>query len=236
MSARKRSESRRSFKRFSLRIRRHLLSGVLILVPFTVTLVVILWLFGWFKRLLNPIITRLVGFLINLPNIAEVPPIYLKILVSGVAVLMVLILLYLIGAIGTKVMGKRLIAAIEALILRVPLARTLYTATKQVVDTFGSKNHPAYKSVVLVEFPRPGFMAVGFLMGYVVLANDQRFAKVFIPTSPNPTTGFFEMVPVDQVQETELTVEDAFKMILSGGLVSSGEIPSRPISDRSTVG
>lgn len=214
-------------KRWSLRARRCLVSGILILVPFAVTLIVVSWLFGWVRRLLNPLITKTVQVLMHLPNIAEVPPIYLKILVSGAAVLMVLALLYLIGSIGTRVVGKRLISTLEGLIRRVPLAGTLYSATKQVADTFGSEERPAYKSVVLVEFPRPGCKAVGFLMGYVTLSDNQRFGKVFIPTAPNPTTGFFELMPAGEIEQVAMTVEDAFKMIISAGLVSPDIILNR---------
>jgi uncharacterized membrane protein len=76
------------------------------------------------------------------------------------------------------------------------------------------------KSVVMVEFPRPGFKSIGFLTGRIKTSDGKEFCKVLIPTTPNPTTGFFELVPSEEVAETNLTIEEAFKMIISGGIVS----------------
>jgi uncharacterized membrane protein len=92
------------------------------------------------------------------------------------------------------------------------------------VNTFAAEDRPAYKSVVLVGYPRPGFLALGFLTGYVTLESDRRLAIVFLPTAPNFTTGFLQLIPLDEILTTDLTVEEAFKMILSGGLVTPATI------------
>jgi uncharacterized membrane protein len=93
-----------------------------------------------------------------------------------------------------------------------------------VVETFGTNNKSSYKSVVLVEFPRLGCKALGFLTGFISLSGNERFAKVFIPTAPNPTTGFFELVPADQIKGVDMSVEETFKTILPVGLVSPQQL------------
>jgi len=209
---------------FRLGIKRCLLSGVLVLVPFTVTLVVMVWLFRRIAVLLSPLVARMLSAAMGLPVASEVPSIYIKVMVFCAAILLLALVLYLVGMISTRVVGKRLIGLVEAIIRRVPVVSTLYGASKQVVEAFDTSERPAYRSVVLVEFPKPGFKSLGFLTGFVALGDGRRWAKVFVPTAPNPTTGFFELVPVDQAEEVDMTVEEAFKMILSVGLVSPQRI------------
>ncbi len=216
-------------KPFHWRIKRSLLSGILILAPITVTLLIIYWLFGQIRRLIRPLVVQLLGMVMDLPGAGGVPPTYLKVLVTTATILMLLVMLYLLGMISTRVMGKRFISFIEDLIKRVPFAGGLYGASKQVVEAFGGSDKPAYRSVVLVEFPRAGCKALGFLTGFVVLNKNNRYAKVIIPTAPNPTTGFFELFPADQIEEVSITVEDAFKMILSVGLVSPESLMLSPV-------
>lgn len=201
-------------------IRRRLLSGILLLMPFGVTLLVMRWLFRWLAGFLRPIITHIASKLSNVPLIESIPDIYISISVSVCSIVILLLLLYLVGAIGQFVVGKRLIRAGEILLMRIPLVRTIYTATKQVAQAISLPDSAALKSVVLVEFPRPGFKAVGFLTGYIEDSAGKKFCKVMIPTTPNPTTGFFEIIPTEDVIETTLTIEEAFKMIISGGIVS----------------
>ena len=207
-----------------LHLRRLLISGVFILVPFVVTLTVALWLFDWLRRLIRPLIVRLSAILMHAPKTNEIPPYALKIIVYCLAFAALVLIVYMMGTLGARVLGKRWIRAAETLLKRIPLAGTLYCTVKQVVGVFGTEDRPAYQSVVMLEFPRPGFMSLGFLTGYTTLTPDRRMARVFVPTSPNPTTGFFQLVPAAQVTETDLTLDEAFKMILSGGLISPEEI------------
>jgi len=206
--------------RLKSNLRRRLLSGILLLMPFGVTLLVMRWLFQWLAGFLRPIITYIPSKLSNVPLIESIPDIYISISVSVCSIVVLLALLYLIGAIGQFVVGKRLIRAGETLLMKIPLARTIYTATKQVAQAVSLPDRTALKSVVLVEFPRPGFKAVGFLTGYIEDSSGKKFCKVMIPTTPNPTTGFFELIPAEEVIETTMTVEEAFKMIISGGILS----------------
>ena len=201
-------------------VRRRLLSGILLLMPFGVTLLVMRWLFQWLAGFLRPIITHIPSKLSNVPLIEAIPDIYISISVSVCSIMILFLLLYLVGAVGQFVVGKRLIKAGETLLMRIPLVRIIYTATKQVAQAVSLPDRAALKSVVLVEFPRPGFKAVGFLTGYIEDSSGKKFCKVLIPTTPNPTTGFFELVPAEEVIETTMTIEEAFKMIISGGIVA----------------
>lgn len=221
-------------KRGHLKTRQYLLSGILILVPFAITWAAVLWLFGWIKKLLLPLVNYLFNALSTMPNMGEIEPFYLKVVVSILAIGLLLVILYLVGTIGARVMGKRLIALVEGFIKRIPVAGTLYSASKQVVDTFGSSDKPGYKSVVLVEFPRLGCKSIGFLTGFVTLTGDKKYAKVFIPTSPNPTTGYFELFVASDIEELTLSVEDTFKMILSVGLVSPDHLEISSAAKKAT--
>jgi uncharacterized membrane protein len=156
-----------------------------------------------------------------LPKVQQIPDIYINLFVSTAAIVFLLMLLYIIGAIGQRVVGRRVIAAWESLWMKIPLARTVYGATKNVMEAISLPQHTAFKTVVLVEFPRPGFRALGFLSGTWEDADGKQYAKIFIPTTPNPTTGFLEIVSFDQVQKTTLTTEEAFKMIISGGIIAA---------------
>ena len=201
-------------------VKKRLLAGILLLMPFGVALLVIIWLFHGATGLLRPVVSGIILTLTKSKIVNSIPQPYVNISIWVVTVITLLLLLYTLGTIGQYVVGRKILAAGEVLMLRIPLARTIYTATKQVIKTISLPNREAFKSVVLVEFPRPGFKAIGFLTGRVKTAVDQELCKVFIPTTPNPTTGFFELVPANEVVDTDLTIEEAFKMIISGGIVS----------------
>ena len=141
----------RKSKYFNWSFKRCLLFGVLILVPFTITMLVILWLFGQIRNLIRPLVAQLLSVVLSLPGLEEVPPTILKVLVFILTILILMIILYLIGLIGSRVLGKRMISLVEGLIKRIPLAGSLYGASKQVVDTFSGTDKPSYKSVVLVK-------------------------------------------------------------------------------------
>ncbi|MEJ2723248.1 MAG: DUF502 domain-containing protein [Deltaproteobacteria bacterium] len=209
------------WKKMRHNVRRRLLSGVLLFVPFGVALLVMRWLFRWLSGFLQPVVKKA----ISAPEVSalfkSVPETYVTIVVSVLSILILLFLLYLVGAIGQFVLGRRLIAAGERVLMWIPLVGAVYSATKQVTQAFSVPDRAAFESVVLLEFPRPGFMAVGFLTGHIQDRDGRKYCKVFIPTSPNPTTGFLEVVPAEAVRKTSMSIEEAFKMIISGGLVQA---------------
>lgn len=205
-------------------IRKCLLAGLFVLTPFGLAIFVMIWIFQWITGLLKPVVGGIMAVLIRAELVSPIPPLYMNISVWIATLIIILLLLYLMGIIGQLVIGKKAIVFSEMLMLRIPLARTIYTATKQVVKTLTISDRSSFKSVVLVEFPRPGFKAIGFMTGMIETMEENKLCKIFIPTTPNPTTGFFELVHPEEVEETDLTIEEAFKMIISGGIVSPGKL------------
>jgi uncharacterized membrane protein len=135
-----------------------------------------------------------------------------------------IVAVYVLGEVATNFVGRRLLALAESVVLRVPIVKVVYSATKQVAAAFQGRKARAFKSVVFVEFPSPGMRAVGFVTGELEDASGTPCATVFVPTTPNPTTGFLQVVPLDALVQTSYSVEDGIKMIMSlGVLVPSGE-------------
>lgn len=208
------------WRRFKNNLRNYFLAGVLILMPFGITLLVMQWLFGWMAGFLRPMLLKIAALIARNPQLATSPQLHLNMLASVLSVILLLVLVYFAGVIAQRVLGKKLIRLGEFLLLKIPVLRTIYGATKQAMTALSLPDKAAFRSVVLVEFPRPGMKALGFLTGFIEDSNGTKYCKVFIPTTPNPTTGFFEMIPVNEVVQTTLSVEEAFKMIISGGILS----------------
>ena len=220
----------RLLPRIHRNIRSRLISGMLVLVPLGVTILVMRWLFGWVVSLLRPIVQAVLAVLARHTPMQSLPQSYVEALAILFSAIVLLLLLYIIGALGQFVVGKRLISGGETVMRKIPIARTIYEVAKQVIQAISQPNRAAFKSVVLVEFPRPGFKAIGFLTGYIKDTEGRSFSKIFIPTTPNPTSGFFEIVPSEDVIQTQISIEDAFKMIISGGIMSPEVLSSGKLS------
>jgi uncharacterized membrane protein len=210
-------KDRRLSTRLEHHVRKRLIAGFFLLLPIGITLAILRFLFFITAGLLVPVFKKLFG---ELPD-------SLLLFISIVAFLLII---YGLGLITTHVIGRRLVTFGENIILRLPLLKTLYGASKQVVETFSASNKATFKSVVLLEFPRRGLKSVGFVTGTLVDAQGNTCYKVFVPTTPNPTSGFFQIVPRDDVQQTDLSVEDGIKMIISGGILSPQNLGEMSLS------
>ncbi len=217
------------WKGFKNDIRNHFLTGILVLMPFGVTLLVMRWVFGWMAGFLKPWLLKVAAFIVRNPDIQHSPPAYISVAASILSIIFLLLLVYMVGALAQRYLGKKLIYLGEWLLLKIPVLRTVYGATKQVMTTMALPKKESFLSVVLVEFPRAGMKSLGFLTGFIEGANGIKYCKVFIPTTPNPTTGFFEMIPVAEVVKADISVEDAFKMIISFGILSPEVLNTRAI-------
>lgn len=211
-------------------IRNRFIAGLLLLIPFAVTIVIIRWLFNKIYGILDPVIKKIQEWLISASILDTIPPIIITGLLFVLTILTVILLVYMTGTIGQIVAGKRLLAVSESVVVKIPLVGIIYSATKQVLSAVSLPDRNAFKSVVMVQFPRVGLYAIGFFTGFIKDSEGKTYCKVFIPTTPNPTTGFFEIVTPEEVQQTNLTIEDAFKMIISGGLVSPESISASPLN------
>lgn len=192
------------------RLRRYFIAGLLVFLPLAVTFTVLAWLFRVLDNFLGRLIASVLGY--TVPGVG---------LVATVAVI------FLIGALVTNVLGRRLVQAMDAIFMRIPLARSIYSATKQISDSIFIKRKGAFQRVVLLEWPRKGTYIIGFVTGESGaekwIGSSRRFLNVFMITTPNPTSGFLMFVPEDETIPLEISVEDALKLVLSGGIVGPME-------------
>lgn len=194
--------------------RRHFLGGVLITVPVVVTLYVLYFLFQKVDGLLSPLLARILGY--SIPGMGLVATMSLIIL-AGILT-------------HYSVFGTRLYALSEVLFVRTPLVRAIYSAVKQLVEAFTLPQKKMFDQVVLIEFPRKGILTVAFASSSVILASGgtrAEYLTVFVPSTPTPVTGWMVVVPREDVIPTELTIEEAVKILVSGGIATPQEIRCR---------
>lgn len=195
-------------------LRNQLISGLFVLVPLWVTYLVVVAIFNAMASVLQPIVSRLP---------MEVPQ-WVELLISIVAFIL---LVLVVGMVAGRVVGQRFLNCGESLILKIPIIKAIYSAAKQVVDAVSVPNRNTFKSVVVIEYPRPGIKVVGFLTGMTTDETGEQWCRIFIPMSPLPTSGFLHLVPVREVRMTDLSVEDAFKMLISGGVIAPDKLETR---------
>lgn len=204
-------------------IQNNLLAGLLTITPLVVVLVV----FNFFLNLLSqaghPLADALIDF-IDARYPAMTPVLASVSLHWITAVVAALLTLYLVGAIASRVVGQQVIRFAELLIVRIPLVQSIYSAAKKLVSVVQQKPDGTAR-VVLIEFPHPGLKAVGLVMRtFTDTATGQELAAVFVPTSPNPTSGYLEIAPIDRLVATDMTMDQAMSMIVSGGATAPDRI------------
>lgn len=195
--------------RFRRHFKRRLVSGILVLVPLGLTVFLLNLLFKAFTGIVLPVILPFTG---ALPRYA----------VLTLAFLGTFLVVYLCGLITAHFVGQRLLALGEAIILRVPIAKSIYSASKQIVHVFAGGNSASFQAVVVFEFPRLGTKVLGFATGSIKNQDGSLHYNVFVPTTPNPTSGFLILVPAADVTFTDMSIEDGIRMIVSGGVLSPG--------------
>jgi uncharacterized membrane protein len=204
------------------RLRTYLIAGLLVVLPAGVTVYVLIALFRFLDNLLGPVLRYLVG--VQIPGLG---------LVAGVALILVT------GALASNMIGRRVVHGFDWVMMRIPFARTIYSATKQLSDSVLQHNRAAFREAVLVEWPREGVYTVGFVTGETrgeaQAKTTERVINVFVVTTPNPTTGFLCLVPESQVTRLEMSVEDALKLVVSAGIITPpyrGDAAPRPADER----
>ena len=143
--------------------------------------------------------------------------------ISGL--LLVIFTLIIIGFLARNVAGSRVVKWIDNLFKQIPLISMVYTTTKQIIESFSGGRENSFSKVVFVEYPRKGVWTLGFVTKETKNDNNQKFYNLFVPTTPNPTSGFFLIIPIDDVKETDINVEEGFQMIVSSGMVSGDKTP-----------
>ena len=192
-------------------LRRYLLAGLVVWLPILVTFLVLRFL-----------IDLLDNTLALLPH-AYQPEQLFGLHLPGLGVLLSLLLLLMTGVIATNFLGQRVVRWSESILEKIPLVRSIYNATKQVIQAVFATNSQAFRRVLLVEYPRPGLWSMGFQTGAAQAEITEKtgveMLTVFIPTTPNPTSGFLIMVPTSEAIELSMSVESALKCIISLGVM-----------------
>lgn len=193
--------------RLGKHLRNRLMSGLLVLIPLAVTFFILNLLFSTFTAFARPLLRPWTD---KLPNY----------ILTLIALVVTVVLIYLVGVIATHLVGRRLIHWGETILMKMPIVKSIYASSKQVVETFSSSTSEAFQAVVLIEFPRRGARALGFVTGQITDPEGHVFYHVFVATTPNPTSGFLILFPQADVQFTDISIEDGIKMIVSGGMLA----------------
>lgn len=195
------------------RLRNYFLTGLVVAAPVTITVVLVMWFVDFVDAWFTPMI----------PDQYR-PEQYLGLTVPGLGVIMAVVLLTLLGALTANLFGRTLVSYGERLVGRMPLVRNIYGALKQIFETVLSQSQQSFREVALIEYPRRGLYSIAFVTtttkGEVQARADDDMVSVFLPTTPNPTSGFLLFVPRRDIVMLEMSVEDAAKMVISAGLVA----------------
>jgi uncharacterized membrane protein len=185
-------------------------------MPLAFTFFILNFLFKKLDNALSPYFTK---FLITFGT-----PVAENFRLPGVGVFMTAVIIFLVGLFTTNIFGKKLVQLGEKILARIPIVRSIYTGTKQVVTTILDADIETFNEVVLIEFPRKGLFALGFVTcenkGEIQHKIDDDVVNVFVPTTPNPTSGFLVFSPRNQIIPLSMSIEDGLKFAISGGIVS----------------
>lgn len=205
--------------------RRNFLTGLIVVLPALITLGILQLIFGWiFKSVIDPV-AKLVSFILG----KDAPSFLSQLVVAACFV----VLLAAIGF-GTRLLIlRRFFALGEEVVRRVPMVGKVYGTMREIANTFGGNRKTLFNKVVLVEWPRPGLYSLGFVTsdakGETQEKTPQHVINVFVPTTPNPTSGFLVLVPQEALIPLEMSVEEGMRLVISGGMVGpSVKVPGRP--------
>ena len=210
------------------RLRGYFFAGVLVTAPIAITLYI-----AWI--LISFVDERVFSLIPPVYN----PETYLPFSIPGIGLVLMLIVLTIVGALTAGYVGKLVLRTGERLLNRMPVVRNIYGTAKQIVETVVHNKTSAFREVALVEYPRRGMWTIGFITGRsideVATTGGEPLINVFVPTTPNPTSGFLLFLPERDVHRLAMTVEEAIKLVISGGIVTPparrpGELPSKKLA------
>jgi uncharacterized membrane protein len=196
---------------FLLLVRKYLLTGVLVLVPLAVTIYIMFFVFQVTDGLLGKAVANVIGY--------RVP---------GMGIFLTALICVVSGMITQNYFGRRLLTGVERSLEKIPVVRSLYNGTKQVADVIVQKNKGEFKRVVIIEYPKADCWAIAFLTADFTIPlkskrlDELKMVTVFLPTTPNPTSGYLLIIEKSRVIDTNLDIEEAMKVVISGGLVQPG--------------
>ena len=201
--------------RLAARLRSYFFTGLVIAAPISITVYVTWWFIGFIDNWFKPLIPARYN-----------PDQYLPFSVPGIGLLIALFLLTLLGALAANLFGRTVVGYGEQMLNRMPVVRNIYSALKQIFETVVSQSNSTFRDVALIEYPRRGIYAIAFVStdtkGEIVekVGAEAGMVSVFLPTTPNPTSGFLLFVPKSDVRILDMSVEDGAKLVISAGLVT----------------
>lgn len=208
-------------------LRKNFFAGILVILPAVVTIFVLCWIFD---RLISPLVQKalrpLVLLLIphNLEWLLEIGRGFLWNILS---VIMLVVIIVLLGVVARNIIGKKLIGLGERILGRLPIISKIYTSVRQIANAFLGEKTSCFKEVVIFEYPRAGIYTIGLVSGEargeVQDKTHEKVLNVFVPTTPNPTSGLLVLVPRKDTIPVDMTVADALKLLISGGMVTPPE-------------
>lgn len=196
-------------------MRKYLITGVLVLVPFVVTIYIMYFFFQITDGLLGVAVSRAIGYRI-----------------PGMGLILTALICVSVGMIAQNYFGKRIIASVDNSLEQIPGVRSLYNGIKQVADVIVRNTRSEFKRVVMLEYPKEDSWVLGFVTGDFSLPAgsdrlDDDMVSIFVPTTPNPTSGFLLIISKKKIIDTHMDIEDAMKVVISGGLVQPGRLPEQ---------
>jgi uncharacterized membrane protein len=209
-------------------VRRYLVAGLLVWLPLAITIWVLSWLLGTLDGVFDSLLAATqavlpMSFTAGIEKLRHVP---------GLGVVVMLSVLLLTGVFAANIFGQWWLKQWDRLLYRIPLVKSIYSSVKQVSDTLFSSNGNAFREAVLVQYPRAGSWTIAFVTGRpggeVASHLGPEYVSVYVPTTPNPTSGFFLMMPRAEVHELHMSVDEALKYVISMGVVAPPElVPAR---------
>lgn len=200
-------------------IRGYFLAGILTLAPLVLTIYVAWQLFQAFDGLLNKHVTYVIFSILGIESHNKVIP--------GIGLFALVALILVTGFIAKNYLGKRLIALGDSVMSRLPVVRHIYSTLQQISHAFLSEHNQTFKRTVIFEYPRPGMYSLGFITqdtkGAVQKSLNEQVYSIFLPTTPNPTSGYLLFIPKKSVIPVNISVEEALKLIISGGSINIGQ-------------
>jgi uncharacterized membrane protein len=192
------------------KLREYFFLGILVVMPLAVAILILVWIVTSIDNILQPVITSIMG--------NSIP---------GLGFIIMVIVFFLVGAMTSIIGGRRLINIGGILLGRIPVFSPIYTTIKKIFDIFSTNGKDGLRQVVLVEFPMKGTRTLGFVTNESLNSTGEKLLHVYVPTAPNPTSGFLQIMKEENVTPTNLSIDDALKMILSAGKELPPEISRR---------
>jgi len=208
-------------------IRRRFGAGIFIVLPLFITVWVLYFLFSMIDSWITPSLMKLLAAL----HVPFIDTIQARILIPIIGMIVLFFFIYALGVLGSNYVGKRIGKLLEERILKIPFIRSIYGGSKQILEAFSSSGEKAFRGVAIVEYPRKGIYSLGFVTSDQGIFQDDsggsEMVGIFVPTTPNPTSGMFVLVPKKEIIMLDMSIEEGVKMIVSGGLITPEQFGKR---------